>query len=347
MGKQKVIFEHFLSPGDVLVMTAAIRDFHKAHGDAFEIMVDTSCRELWDNNPYVSPLDNRDRHAWRIKLNYPLIHQSNQLPYHFIHAFHKEIEDRLNVRVPITAFKGDIHLSEEERMWTNQLSHHLGYDGPFWIMMAGGKYDFTCKWWNPASYQAVVDHFKGKILFAQCGEQSHWHPPLKGVVNLIGKTHLRQFVRLMYHADGVVSPVTFAMHLAAAIPTKPGQPQRKPAVVIAGGREPATWEKYEGHRFFENVGSLPCSQNGGCWISRCQPVGDGDQKDEPENRCKLPVIVGDKLTIPKCMDMIRPDDVIRAIESYYEGGLLSYMTAEQAEQAAYAVSTSEGSKGDR
>jgi hypothetical protein len=333
VGKQKIVFEHFLSPGDIIVMTAAIRDLCKAHSDRFEIGVDTSCRELWDNNPHLSKFDPKDRHVWRIKLDYPLIHHSNQRPYHFIHAFHQEIEDRLNVCIPVTDFKGDIHLSSDERLWQNQVSQHYGYDGPFWLMMAGGKYDFTCKWWSPASYQAVVDHFKGKLLFVQAGDKNHWHPPLKGVLNLVGQTDLRQFVRLMYHSDGVVCPVTFAMHLAAAVPTKPGKPPRRAAVVIAGGREPATWEKYEGHRFLENVGSLPCCQHGGCWISRCQPVGDGDFKDKPENRCKLPVVVGEDLSIPKCMQMIRPDDVIRAIESYHEGGLLSYMTPEQAEKA--------------
>ena len=37
------------------------------------------------------------------------------------------------------------------------------------------------------------------------------------VLDLREKTDTRQFVRLMYHADGVVCPVTFAMHLAAAV----------------------------------------------------------------------------------------------------------------------------------
>ena len=92
----------------------------------------------------------------------------------------------------------------------------LGFRGRFWIMMAGGKFDFTAKWWNPAWYQRVVDHFRGRIQFVQCGEAQHWHPQLDGVINLVGKTDIRQFVRLMYHADGVVCPVTFAMHLAAA-----------------------------------------------------------------------------------------------------------------------------------
>jgi hypothetical protein len=86
----------------------------------------------------------------------------------------------------------------------------------FWIVMAGGKNDFTAKWWDPAGYQAVVDHFQGRLAFVQCGEQGHWHPKLRNVVDLIGATTTREFVRLMYHAEGVLCPVTFAMHLASA-----------------------------------------------------------------------------------------------------------------------------------
>ena len=72
-----------------------------------------------------------------------------------------------------------------------------GYRGRFWVIMAGGKYDFTAKWWDPARYQQVVDHFRGKLLFVQCGEAGHWHPKLDGVLNLVGKTDTRQFIRLI------------------------------------------------------------------------------------------------------------------------------------------------------
>ena len=71
-----------------------------------------------------------------------------------------------------------------------------------------------------SSTKKVVDHFKGKIVFVQCGERSHFHPPLKGTVNLVGKTDMRQYVRLMYHAIGCVSPVTFGMHLCAAVESR-------------------------------------------------------------------------------------------------------------------------------
>jgi ADP-heptose:LPS heptosyltransferase len=197
-----------------------------------------------------------------------------------------------------------------------------GFHGRYWIVFAGGKHDYTAKWWDPASYQRVVDHFRGRILFVQCGDADHWHPRLHGVLDLVGKTDLRQLVRLVYHADGVLCPVSFGMHLAAAVETKPGKPRNRACVVVAGGREPPHWEAYPHHQPISTNGALPCCDNGGCWKSRCQLVGDGDEKDQ--NPCEHPVQITPDLRIPRCMHMITAEDVVRRIEMYYEGGSLQY-----------------------
>jgi hypothetical protein len=318
---QPLILKCFLSPGDVVMLTAAVRELHLAHPGKFLTDVRTSAPALWENNPYISPLDDVDLQARIIEMHYPLIHQSNHAPYHFIHGYVQFLEQQLGLRIPITKFRGDIHLSQQEKAWMSQVEE-TGFRGGFWIIVAGGKHDFTAKWWNPDEYQRVVDHFRGKLQFVQCGEQHHWHPPLKHALNLIGKTDTRQFVRLIYHADGVLCPVTFAMHLAAAVETKPGKPKNRACVVVAGGREPAQWEAYPHHQYISTNGALDCCDDGGCWKSRCQPVGDGDEKDR--DCCLYPVRVSPALVIPKCLAMITAEDVIRRIELYYQGGALDY-----------------------
>ena len=100
-----------------------------------------------------------------------------------------------------------------------------GVPEDFWVVVAGGKYDFTAKWWDPDSFQAVVDHFRGRLTFVQCGEAGHWHPRLRGAIDLVGRTTTREFVLLVHHAAGVLCPVTFAMHLAAAVEARPGRPR--------------------------------------------------------------------------------------------------------------------------
>ncbi|MBX3452389.1 MAG: class I SAM-dependent methyltransferase [Planctomycetaceae bacterium] len=313
---RRLILHSRQSPGDILMLTAAVRDLHRACPGVFLTDVRTSAPELWRHNPYLTPLEDSAAGVERLEMHYPLIHQSNQRPYHFLHGYAQFLESRLNVKIPLTEFRGDIHLDDEER---KALPAHLGeLPDRFWILMAGGKYDFTAKWWNPESYQKVVDHFQGRTHFVQCGEAGHWHPPLMGVANLVGKTSIRDFVRLMHFAEGVICPVTFAMHLAAAVPVRSGSPPNRACVVIAGGREPPQWESYPQHQYLHTIGQLDCCATGGCWKSRCQPVGDGDRKDR-HDRCVRPVSVGDELTIPQCLAMIRPEDVIRSVERTLEG----------------------------
>jgi ADP-heptose:LPS heptosyltransferase len=324
---RKLILTCDLSPGDVVMMTAAVRDLHLAHPGSYLTDVRTPAGELWENNPWITPLADDDTEAEVVPMRYDLIHESNDGAYHFIHGYARHLERVLGVRLPVTRFRGDIHLSDLEKSWLNQVQEEpINWDGDFWILVVGGKHDYTAKWWDPARYQQVVDYFAGRIQFVQCGEAGHYHPPLRGVIDLVGKTDVRQFVRLVYHANGVVCPVTFAMHLAAAVETKPGRPKNRACVVVAGGREPSQWEKYPHHRFLELNGALWCCDNGGCWKSRCVPLGDGDEKDRPENLCVEPVAVRPGLQLPRCLDLITAADVIRAIELYHEGGALKYTT---------------------
>jgi ADP-heptose:LPS heptosyltransferase len=146
---------------------------------------------------------------------------------------------------------------------------------------------------------------------------------VRGVVDLRGRTSLRQLVRLMYHAQGAISAVSLLMHLAAAVEVKPGMPRNRPCVVVAGGREPPHFTAYPHHQFIHTVGALRCCDDGGCWKSRTLPLGDGDAKDAPGELCVD--VVG---RLPRCMDMIGADEVIRRVETYFEGGALSYLPAD-------------------
>lgn len=306
------------------MLTAAVRDLHQNHPDQFETDVRTSCPDLWLNNPYLTPLDDDDPDVKSIDCHYPLIHSSNQKPFHFIHGFLQDLAEKLNIKIVPTAFHGDIHLSEAERKQASPLKEILGRDLPYWLIVSGGKYDFTTKWWPFRRYQHIVDHFKGKILFVQVGEKGHFHPPLNGVIDMCGKTNLRELVMWMHHAEGALCPITFLMHLAAAVETRSSNQGNRPCVVVAGGREPPHWEAYPGHQFIHTMGALPCCASGGCWRCRAIPLGDGDEKDKPENLC-LDVV--DK--IPKCMHMIKTDHVIERINYYFQGGRAHWLNPEE------------------
>jgi len=220
------------------MLTAAVRDLHVARPGQFQTDVRTSADAIWENNPHVTPLKENDPGVETLDMHYPLIHQSNQRPYHFIHGYTHYLEQQLGLAIPVTKFHGDVYLTDEEKK-TPGILDELGVAEDFWILMAGGKNDFTAKWWNPQSFQNVVDQLQGRIHFAQCGEAGHWHPPLDGVTNLIGKTTLRQFIRLVYHAAGVICPVTLAMHLAARLKRATAVGALAPAwLSLAAGSQP-------------------------------------------------------------------------------------------------------------
>lgn len=328
--KKKILFRTNLPPGDIVVLTAAVRDFTAVYGYKYEVAIDCFYPDIWQNNPNVSNFNYRydgnqyvDDDGNKIEsynVFYPLVQESNERPYHFIHGYRKYLESIFG-EIPQGAFKGDIYLSEDEKN-DESILDQLGIQSGFWIINAGGKFDMTAKWWDPARYREVVKRLSDRITFVQIGVNSHFHEVIPEAINAIGKTTIRDLIKLVYHADGVLCPVTAVMHMAAAVPCKHGSTGIRPCVVVAGAREPAHWEAYPGHRFLENCGALPCSPlGGGCWRSKCQEIGKSENKD---SLCQLPVLVRDDLKIPRCMDMIRADDVIKAILSYYEGGVLHF-----------------------
>ena len=239
---------------------------------------------------------------------------------------------KLGLCIRPTEFRGDIHLHPLECAWTPQVAEHVGTDVPYWVIAAGGKTDCTIKWWAPERWQAVVDHFRGRILFVQAGASADQHPPLRGVLDLRGQTDVRQLVRLIHHSVGVLCPITSLMHLAAAVPVRPGRPQNRACVVVAGGREPVQWAAYPHHQFLHTLGALWCCDQGGCWKARTVLLHDGDTARDA-NLCVDTVGKGSRhnfTRLPRCMAMITPSDVIRAIEGYYQHGVLRFLSSHQA-----------------
>jgi hypothetical protein len=136
---RKILLKNTLSPGDIVMLTAAVRDLHLCYPSHFLTDVRTPCPHLWENNPFISKLDDMDSSVEHIDCHYPLIHRSNHTPYHFIHGFINFLNERLRVHITPTAFKGDIRISDLEKSWFSQVREIVTEDIPFWMIAAGAK----------------------------------------------------------------------------------------------------------------------------------------------------------------------------------------------------------------
>ena len=235
-------------------------------------------------------------------------------------AYFKVGEKKKGLSERFARQRPDLHVSEEEQT-INPIARDYGID-KYWVVAPGGKEDCTCKVWDWRRMQTVIDHYEGLIKFVTIGKGNHIVDKLKNVIDLTDKTSIRDLIHLTYHAQGCVTGVSLLAHIAAALP-QPDSRSRKPCVQIFGGREPTTYTWYCNHQILHTNGALQCCEQGGCWQSRVIPLSQG-KPGENKRLCHQP-IVSDGRTIPKCMDMITAQDVIRAIERYFEGGLYTYM----------------------
>lgn len=291
----RLILRNRLSPGDCLVMSVAIRALHKAHPGKFFTDVDTPCNDIYRHSPYITPLSGSGQ---IIDMQYPEIHQSGASGRHFVEGHRKFLEEKLSLEIPRDGMLPDIFLSQDEILWPSPIIEMTSQPIRYWVINAGSKKDYTLKQYH--RYQEVVNLLKDKIQFVQVGQMEHLHPPLEGVIDMRGKTDIRKLFRLIYHADGVLTCVSFHMHIAAAL--------KKPCVVVAGGREGTRWELYPNHRFLYTNGALRCCTYDGCWKSKLEECAD--------------VVKTDKGKTPRCMEIITPEMIMDNLLMYYRGGIL-------------------------
>jgi hypothetical protein len=316
---KKIIFKNHQSPGDIVMLAYAIKALHEQYPGQYITGVDTCCNSIFEGNPYICwALSSADPTVKVISAEYNTIHKSNQSAYHFVNSFIFDFQEKLGIKLLPTEWSGAIFIRPEEVGWYSAVWEAVGKDVPFWIIDAGHKYDYTAKAWEYARFQQIVDRFP-EITFVQIGSKEHYHPKLTGdnLVDLVGKTDLRQLIRLVFNSFGVITPVSMPMVLAYSIPPHPRYNRKSRAcIVIAGGREPNHWQQGANQQYLHTCGMLSCCDLGGCWKSRILPLEDKDPKNN--ELCLCPIQSASGQIIPKCMDMISVDEVSLLIRKYMD-----------------------------
>jgi ADP-heptose:LPS heptosyltransferase len=295
----RLILKSNLCPGDILTMTAAVESLHRTYPGEYETDVRTSAYEIWQHNPHITKIEEGES----IELKYPSINRSNQEHVPFLAGYTEDLGQKIGRPLSLKTNRPHLYLSDDERTWIDQVQQHTtnGRQVPFWLINAGIKNDYTAKAWPIEYFQEVVHRTVGKIQWVQIGANEHGHPQLDGVIDLRGQTDHRQLIRLAWHAQGGLGPVTYLQHLCAA--------WEKPYVCLLGGREPVTWVTYPLQQTLHTIGTLPCCKTSACWKSRIAPAGDNSNKDKQENLCHWPVI-GLQRPVARCMAVIRPEEVV-------------------------------------
>ena len=311
-----------VAPGDLLMLTGAIRDLHACYPGKYLVDIKTPYQALLENNPGVCTLDPTVPGTMELTAFYGQVSRSNDSTSHYATAFHEWLGATLRIPIHQTEPWGAVYLSEAEKAEPPLVWSRLSGPRAYWVLNAGYKPDATVKFPGHAFWQHVVD-ICPEVLFVQTGAgtskaERQFHPPVKGdnVLDLRGQTTLRDMVTIMYNAVGCLTPVSFPMHLAAAVPMNPVYCRpRRPCVVVAGGREPSAWEAYSTHRYLTTGGMYPCCAKGGCWAYRTVALDDGRSENEAK-LCRYPVQDEEGVEIPFCMSQIDPITVQQAIRNY-------------------------------
>ena len=215
----RLFLKNNMAPGDTLMLTTAVRDLVHSYPD-IHVNVKTTAMEFWENNPYLDRSITEDNADKVIYADYPIYKQNNRLPYHFIHGFRLFLEDVLQLPIEQGDFKVDVHLTEYEKdpeRVRELLGDAFNEEHNYWLVNAGYKTDFTAKQWPFKRWNRLMSdalHDFPIDCFVQIGSNTSIQPKLDNVVNLVGKTNLRQLCSLMYWAGGVVTGVSMPMHLS-------------------------------------------------------------------------------------------------------------------------------------
>lgn len=313
--QKEFIFHNRQRIGDILVFTCAIRDFKAAYPDT-KVNVISTAMHIWDNNPNIDksvvPFYNNGKTLESITVNDFLIgdtnvikigpsrltNSSNRIDWHFTNAYRISIEDALNISIQQGESRPNIWLTKEE------YNAPRLFKEPYWLIVVGGEKGWGCKMYPFERWQEFVNQNQD-TMFVQLGTKGDNHPKLQGsnVIDYIGKTEdrntgIRDLYKLFLNAEGSIGLVSFHMHLSGAL--------YKPSIVIAGAREPVSFTRYAGHQYLATDGCLPCAINA-CWhcnIDSCTNLVSATEK------------------IPKCVDIITPEDLTKALNQYYVGGRL-------------------------
>lgn len=261
LGVPKVLLNFGDAPGDDLLCTAVFRELRKrGHG---QLWMMSKHPALFAGNRDVArvvPPEDRYRDhaaAWRAQCHFLEYAPADRAQDTCVPP-KRHIIAELCARVGIT---GEIVLRPYFHLAKPELAGAHWAKGAIAIQSSGlaATWPMRNKQWYPERFQETVAGLHKSHQLVQLGAKTD--PPLEGVVDLRGKTSLRETAAVLANCRVYIGNVGFLMHLARAVEC--------PSVVVYGGRE-APWQSGYGANLnlFTELPCAPCWRLNTCDIDR-------------------------------------------------------------------------------
>lgn len=281
--------------GDTVAVTPLIRDLYAQYPD-IRISVDGSASEdLFRYDYRVSRTRPAAAKLLELDLKETVDRSNTDGAARYLYALTESFERATGLRIERGPAKPSLVLGPHEET--------PPYDEPYRVVASGAKVDMPVKQWGHSNHRKVVEAVGGKwVQLGQFfdGRFSHQQCAIPGAVNLLGKTSIREMVRIIAHAKAVLCHVSLSMLIAAAFDV--------PCVVPAGGRENPWLHADSGVDYIDTIGKLSCCVARGC--GTCSAFTGHTETGFPDGWfCKDPVTLACGSHVGRCMTLITPEDV--------------------------------------
>lgn len=232
--------------GDTFLSTALIRDLKEQMPD---IQIDflSNYQPVFENNPNITKHGDLKN---IVKLEYHPFSQRNASGGNLFNGWRESFEIFSGLKIHPGPDEIDVYYKgyEKERL----------FDEDYIVINAGNQSCSTIKTYP--FWQEIVNDLKGDIKIIQIGgsEKRDRHVSIDGAVNLIGKTTIRDLMRIVRDARAVISPPSAVSILATQ------KDFRGINVIINGTREPNMLTQYKNSLHFGNVCCKNFDKKNGC-----------------------------------------------------------------------------------
>lgn len=233
MNQRKLIFQDASPLEATLWLTAALRDLHRCYPGKFITDVRSTAPALWQYHPHLTALSSEDPKVVWLCPPSEVLWPVDGSTLHPLDAWVDWINQCLGLRIRPTEYRGEVPLSAIEKRWVSKVQELAEEVVPFWILEAGGPYSTLAGRRNSAD--RIVRALKGEVAFVQIGMHGEDHPRVRGTIDLRGQSSLREWIRLIYHAQGLLTTTPFLSHLAAAVSRR--HLQRRSCVTLTANPE--------------------------------------------------------------------------------------------------------------